>query len=73
MGVILRQGVREMGTSLELRTSQKDKLFDLLVIAMENEKAGIEVIGLKSVITKSKALMEQEDIAFVEKMVKELA
>ena len=61
-----------MGTSLELRTSQKDKLFDLLVIKMENEKAGIEVKGLKSVITKAKALMEQEDIAFVEKMVKEL-
>ena len=56
-----------MASTTELRVFQKDKLFDLLII--EKENAGIVVKGLARHILKAKSVMEQEDIAHVEKLV----
>ena len=61
-----------MPTNLEMRTSQKDKLFDLLMLKRDNEKAGIKVNGLANLIIKSEAVMEAEDVAWVEKKIAEL-
>jgi len=56
-----------MASSAELRIFQKDKLFDLLVI--EKMNPGLKIKGLGSQIRKAKSVMEQEDIAHVEKLV----
>jgi|GEM_PF-404040 len=61
-----------MASEPELRTSQKTTLFDLLDLKAENDKAGIKVIGPGKLIAKMEAVMEEEDVAYVEKKIAEL-
>jgi hypothetical protein len=63
-----------MPTNMEIRILQKNTLHDLLVLKMEmeSENDGVNLKGLNRLINKTKTLMEQEDIAFVEKMISEL-
>jgi len=56
-----------MASSTELRIFQKDKLYDLLVI--EKRNPGLKIKGLAGQIRKAKSVMEQEDIAHIEKLV----
>jgi len=58
----------KMATSNEIRVYQKDMLFKLLVLKKE---AG-ETKELNKLIIQTKAVMEAEDVAYVEKMVEEL-
>jgi predicted O-linked N-acetylglucosamine transferase (SPINDLY family) len=64
-----------MASGTEIRTAQKDKLFDLLILKkdMKNENPGICLKALNRMITKTKAAMEAEDVAYVEKMIAEEA
>jgi hypothetical protein len=63
-----------MPTNMEMRIMQKNTLHDLLVLKMEMERenSGANLKGLIRLINKNKTLMEQEDVALVEKMVAEL-
>jgi len=62
-----------MATGIEIRTTQKAVLFDLLTLKkqMEDEKDSVGYKGLLQLIKKTKAMMEQEDVAYVEKMINE--
>ena len=60
----------EMATSLEIQVEQKKRLFQLLSLKKIN--SGIVVKGLEELIIATKAEMQQEDVAWVEKMVAEL-
>ena len=57
-----------MATSTEIRTELKASLFELLQLKKEEG----ETKGLNNLIIKTKAKMEQEDVAWVEKMIGEL-
>jgi len=57
-------------TNAELQAFQRDKLFDLLMLDKLNP--GLEVTGLKEQIIKAKAVMPEEDVAYVEKAVNSL-
>ena len=59
-----------MATSLEIQVEQKKRLFQLLSLKKIN--ANIVVKGLDELIIATKAEMQQEDVAWVEKMVAEL-
>jgi len=59
-----------MASSIELRASQKSELFDLLKLKKDNESANLK--GLNELILKMKAVMEAEDVAYVEKIISEL-
>ena len=59
-----------MATSLEIQVEQKKRLFQLLSLKKIN--ANIVVKGLDELIIATKAEMQQEDVAWVEKMVSEL-
>ena len=58
-----------MPINLELRSIQTGQLFKLLKLEKENE---FEVKGLRSLISETKSTMPQEDVAWVEKNIKEL-
>jgi len=57
---------------IEIRVLQKSELFDLLKLKRDNDNTGNNLKGLNDLITKKKAVMEAEDVAYVEKMVAEL-
>jgi hypothetical protein len=57
-----------MATNSELRREQTEKLFDLLKLEAENKQRGIEVYGLNDLILRTIASMQQEDVAWVEKV-----
>jgi len=59
-----------MATSLEVQVEQKKRLFQLLRLKKIN--SDITVKGLDELIIATKAEMQQEDVAWVEKMVAEL-
>ena len=59
-----------MATSLEIQVEQKKRLFQLLSLRKNNP--GVLVKGLDELIIATKAEMQQEDVAWVEKMVAEL-
>ena len=61
-----------MATNAELKIVQKTALYDLLMLKMENEKSGVNLVGLNRLINKTKAVMEAEDVAYVEKMIEQL-
>jgi len=61
-----------MATNAELKIMQKNTLFDLLKLKRDNEKKGHKVAGLNDLIVKTRASMEQEDVAWVEKTIEEL-
>jgi len=64
-----------MATGIEIRTAQKTALYDLLTLKAEIEKENNGVLhkGLAKLINKTKATMEAEDVAYVEKMIAELS
>jgi len=64
----LEEGGVAMATSTEIRTELKASLFELLQLKKEEG----ETKGLNNLIIKTKAKMEQEDVAWVEKMIGEL-
>ena len=55
-----------MGTELEIRERQKNHLMSLLIVKAANRDAVVN--KLDEEITKAIAPMEQEDIAWVEKL-----
>ena len=57
-----------MPTNLEIRTYQKAQLFDLLKLLRDNK----ENEALIFLTLKTMAAMEQEDVAYVEKLVEKL-
>jgi len=62
-----------MATGIEIRTTQKTALFDLLMIKAEMMKEKKETDKwLEKLIIKTKTAMEAEDVAYVEKMIAEL-
>jgi hypothetical protein len=63
-------GDDEMATNLEVAVEQKKRLFMLLRIKTENK--GLEIKELDNQILATRAEMQQEDVAWVEKMVAEL-
>ena len=60
----------EMPTNQELQVEQKKRLFQFLKLEKENK--GTDVKGLDELIIATKAEMQQEDVAYVEKMVSQL-
>ncbi|MDR2558270.1 MAG: hypothetical protein LBC86_01810 [Oscillospiraceae bacterium] len=63
-----------MASGTEIRTAQKEKLFDLLKLkkVLEKNNASINLDALSELIIRTKASMEAEDVAYVEKMIAEL-
>ena len=59
-----------MPTNAEMRTAQKDKLYDLLTIKIKNTSTTVN--GLDELINKAEAVMEEEDVAWVEKKIAQL-
>ena len=59
-----------MATNLEVQTNQKERLFILMKLKVRNKD--IEIKELDDMIIAAKAVMTQEDVAWVEKMIKEL-
>ena len=54
----------------ETRVAQKDKLYTLLFVKKAYVTAGIEVLpALNEAIRAAKAVMDAEDVAYVEKQV----
>ena len=58
-----------MAINAELRLVQTTTYFDLLQIQAENKKAGVEVKGLKAMISRTKSGMTKEDIAWVDQQI----
>jgi len=54
---------------MDLRVSQKDKLFILYKIRVLNPEA--KIIGLNNEIIQAEAVMEQEDVALVKEKIGE--
>ena len=59
-----------MATNLEKQIEQKERLFMLLKIKVRNK--GLEINELDDQILATKAGMQQEDVAWVEKTIAEL-
>ena len=59
-----------MATNLEVQTNLKERLFSLMKLKVRNK--GKEINELDDMIIAAKAVMTQEDVAWVEKMVNEL-
>jgi len=64
------KGGSKMATNLEVMVEQRKRLFMLLRIKAENQ--GLEIKELDNQITATKAEMQQEDVAWVEKSILEL-
>ena len=58
-----------MATNMEILVEQRRQLYCLLLIKKENDKAGIKVLGLERAIISAKTVMNEADVAYVEKMV----
>ena len=61
-----------MPTNLVMRIMQKTALYDLLMLKRDNAQQGITVKGLTELINRAEAVMEAEDVAWVEKKIAEL-
>jgi hypothetical protein len=59
-----------MPSAPELKKLTKDELFDLK--KLERDNAGYDVKGLKDLIIKKEAGMDEEDVAYVEKKIAQL-
>jgi hypothetical protein len=69
-GIAEREGGEEMAQSnMDLRVSQKDKLFILHKIRVLNP--GAKIVGLDNEIIQAEAVMEQEDVALVKEKISE--
>jgi ABC-type transporter Mla MlaB component len=62
-----------MASGIEIQIAQRDKLYDLLALkkVMQNEKDSAGYKLLLEQIRKTKAVMQAEDVAYVEKMLAE--
>ena len=58
-----------MATNMEILAEQRRQLYNLLLIKKENDGAGIKVLGLERAIIAAKTVMNETDVAYVEKMV----
>jgi len=56
-----------MATNLEMQTWQRDKLYTLLKLKALNK--GYEIIGLNDMIEHVETIMQEEDVAWVEKKI----
>ena len=54
-----------MPGNMEMRSAQKNSLFDLLKLKRDMAKEGISFPGLEALIIKTEAAMEEEDVALV--------
>jgi len=61
-----------MATNTEIKIVQKTALFDLLKLKRDSEKSGIKFEALDELIIKTEAVMEEEDVAYVEKKIAQL-
>ena len=61
-----------MATNTEIQVEQRTRLYILLKLKKENEEAGVKVIGLDAQINMTMAVMNETDVAYVEKMVAKL-
>ena len=59
-----------MATNLEIRVGQRDKLYVLLKLKADN--SGVKINGLEEAINASEAVMDQEDVAWVEKKISQI-
>jgi len=59
-----------MPANSELKVEQMNRLFDLLTLKIENKD--IEIKELDKMISRAKAAMSQEDVAWVEKNLAEI-
>ncbi|MDR2183021.1 MAG: hypothetical protein LBE55_02495 [Clostridiales bacterium] len=59
-----------MASHLEIRERQRDKLYTLLKIKLDNKDMPIK--GLKEEINATEAVMDEEDVAWVEKKIAQL-
>ena len=60
-----------MATEKEIRTIQAANYHQLLTIKRLNKQAGVKVIGLNNAISLAKSIMNEPDIAWVEKQIAE--
>ena len=58
-----------MATNMEILVEQRRQLYSLLLIKKENDRASIKVLGLERAIISAKTVMNEADVAYVEKMV----
>ena len=58
-----------MPSTLEIQTIQKERLYDLLIL--EKTNPDIKIKGLSMQISKAKAVMTKEDIAYITELVDE--
>ena len=56
-----------MATNLEMQTFQKDKLYALLALRALNQ--GYNIKGLDDMVNAMEAIMQEEDVAWVEKKI----
>jgi hypothetical protein len=62
-----------IGIDIETRAAQKDKLYILLRIKKEYQSEGIKILALlEEAINNAMAVMEAEDVVYVEKQVAKL-
>ena len=59
-----------MATNLEIRMMQRNQLFDLLILREHNKD--ITVNRLDELIMATEAMMDEEDVAWVEKKIAQL-
>jgi len=59
-----------MSTDKELRSNQKSLLFNLL--KLERDNPNIAIVGLKELIIQTQAIMDAEDVSYVEKLISTL-
>ena len=59
-----------MATNLEIRIMQRNKLYDLLILKERNK--GNKVNYLDELINATEAMMDEEDVAWVEKKIAQL-
>ena len=59
-----------MATNLEVQNNQKERLFTLMKLKIRNKDK--EINELDDMIIAAKAVMSQEDVAWVEKLINEL-
>jgi len=58
-----------MPTNIEVQVEQKKRLYNYLTLKKEN--SDLKIKGLNELIKATKAEMQQEDVAWVEKIVSE--
>jgi len=58
-----------MPNIMEIQVAQKNLLYDLLSLEKQNKEAGVNVIGLNKLISRTKSGMTKEEIAYVKELI----